>query len=138
MGVALGLGFGLALTAGCGDDERTAGASGSGGSGASAGSTSSGGGGGAAGALCQLGTMYPGVATIDPDAPVYQDKIWSQDLVTQSFADGKKQSSKPYLAYKAAREQAGVLDCAFCACGCAQGVGHKSAIDCFKDMHGFG
>ncbi len=93
---------------------------------------------GTAAVVCDLGTMYPGVSTIDPDAPVFQDATHTQAEVTADFEQAKAAGSMAYLAYKAARDHADVLDCAFCACGCADSIGHLSAIDCFKDMHGFG
>jgi len=87
--------------------------------------------------VCDLGTMYPTLDVIDPDAPVYSDASWTQDAVVASFAKAKAESSMAYLAYRAARDYSHFLDCAFCSCGCAPGIGHLSAIDCFKDMHGF-
>ena len=74
---------------------------------------------------------------IDPDAPVFNDASWTQAKVSQVFVEAKGQNTSAYLAYKAARDYAHVLDCAFCSCGCAPSIGHLSAIDCFKDMHGF-
>jgi hypothetical protein len=74
---------------------------------------------------------------IDPDAPVYQDAVWTQPEVDQAFAAAKAQSSSAYRAYRAARDHAEYMPCAFCGCGCASAAGHASAIDCFKDMHGF-
>jgi hypothetical protein len=120
---ALGLGSALLFASACGDDETAR---------KEPEPT-----GDAAGVLCELGTMYPGVETIDPDAPVFEDASWPQSKVTDSFAQAKASGSTAYWAYKAARAQQNVLDCAFCSCGCAQGIGHKSAVDCFKDMHGF-
>lgn len=122
----------LALCA-CGTDAGggSSNASGSGG-------TAAGGSGGeASGIVCSLGTMYPDRAVIDPDAPVYHDSAWSQQEVTDSFAQAKAQDSQAYRAYKAANKYTQYLQCAFCACGCATQPGHKSAIDCYKDMHGF-
>ena len=120
-GAAAGTGGGTGATVGTG-----------GGAGAAAGT-----GGGTASVTCELGTMYPGTGVIDPDAPVFSDANWPQDKVTQTFAQAKTDASTAYLAYRAARDYAKYLDCAFCACGCAQSIGHLSAIDCFKDMHGF-
>lgn len=94
-------------------------------------------GGAATGIVCSLGTMYPDRTVIDPDAPVYQDADWTQQAVTTAFAEAKAQNSQAYRAYKAANKYTQYLQCAFCACGCATSPGHKSAIDCYKDMHGF-
>jgi hypothetical protein len=85
-----------------------------------------------------LGTRWPGRQTIDPDNPDFEDQTWSKAQVQGKFAEAKQQGSDAYKAYKAARVHASVLPCAFCACGCATLEGHESAIDCFKDMHGFG
>lgn|GEM_PF-6868320 len=87
---------------------------------------------------CTLGTMYPGVAVIDPDNPVYEDAFNTQAQVEQKFASGKIANSKAYRGYKAAWKYPELLLCAFCACGCEDSPGHLSAVDCFKDMHGFG
>ena len=130
------MGVTLCWVAACGADESTSPASGSGAA-AGAGGVASGGSAGGASVVCELGTMYPGEPLIDPDAPVFDDANWSQAKVSDAFAKAKLDGAKPYLAYKAARDSAKVLDCAFCNCGCAPGIGHKSAIDCFKDMHGF-
>lgn len=116
---------------GAGGTAGTTAAAGNTGTGATAGSA------GAASVVCDLGTMYPGVALIDPDAPVFQDGTWSQQQVVDAFAQAKTDNSTAYLGYKAARDYSQHLDCAFCACGCEGSIGHLSAIDCFKDMHGF-
>jgi hypothetical protein len=81
--------------------------------------------------------MYPNLAVIDPDAPQYSDANWTEADVAKLFSQAKIDQDLAYLAYRAARDHADVLDCAFCSCGCAPSVGHRSAIDCFKDMHGF-
>jgi hypothetical protein len=94
--------------------------------------------GGAPQLACDLGSVYPAADVIDPDAPVYQDATWTQPEVEQAFAEAKTQSSPAYRAYRAARDHAEYMRCAFCSCGCAPVAGHLSAIDCFKDMHGFG
>jgi hypothetical protein len=94
--------------------------------------------GGAAGVVsCDLGSVYPDSTVIDPDAPVYEGTGWSQSSVTQAFAEAKAEDSSAYRAYRAARDHTEYMECPFCACGCAEGNGHRSAIDCFKDMHGF-
>jgi len=85
-----------------------------------------------------FGTVYPGIAPIDPDNPVYSDAEWTQQEVTEAFAEAKAGNTLAYKAYKAAYELGDILECAFCACGCEPLVGHLSATDCFKDMHGFG
>ena len=90
-----------------------------------------------AAASCELGTMYPDAPAIDPDAPVYEDASWTQAEVTAAFAEAKAQNTYAYQAYRAASELGSLLECPFCACGCAPSIGHRSAIDCFKDMHGF-
>jgi len=123
-----------------GDGGTVAASGGTAGSAAGAGSSATGGTSGAAGATsatCDLGTMYPGVEVIDPDAPVFQDGTWSQQEVVDAFAQAKAEGNTAYLGYRAARDYVQYLDCAFCACGCAPAIGHLSAIDCFKDMHGF-
>jgi len=105
---------------------------------AGAGGTVAGGAGGtSADIVCSLGTMYPNRTVIDPDAPVYSDSGWTQQQVTDAFAQAKAQNSQAYRAYKAANKYTQYLQCAWCACGCATSPGHKSAIDCYKDMHGF-
>lgn len=86
---------------------------------------------------CDLGTAFPDAAVIDPDAPVYSDAGWSQAEVEVAFADAASTNSTVYRAYKAANAHPDYLVCAFCACGCADSAGHLSALDCFKDMHGF-
>lgn len=111
----------LVLLAGCGEDEASAGTGGASGD----------------GGICQLGTLYPSAGVIDPDSPVFSDEMHTQADVTDLFAKAKAESSPAYAAYLAARENAGVLGCAFCACGCASSIGHLSAVDCFKDLHGF-
>lgn len=84
-----------------------------------------------------FGTIYPGIDPIDPDAPIYSDADWTQEQVTVAFDDAKAGNTLAYRAYKAAYELGDILECAFCACGCASLVDHVSAMDCFKDMHGF-
>lgn len=88
--------------------------------------------------VCDLGTMYPGQPLIDPDAPDFEDEVYSKQQVAEAFAADKAKNGPAYRAYKAALVHQDVLECAFCACGCAPSIGHLSAIDCFKDMHGFG
>lgn len=88
--------------------------------------------------VCDLGTMYPDLPLIDPDNPDYEDAIYSKAQVKEAFAKDKADNGSAYRAYKAALQHQDVLACAFCACGCAPSIGHLSAIDCFKDMHGFG
>lgn len=92
----------------------------------------------AAGEPVCLGTVYPDGAVINPDDPVYSSETLPQDYVSEKFAEAKAADSKAYRAYLAAYEDGQeVLECAFCACGCAESDGHISAIDCFKDFHGF-
>lgn len=85
-----------------------------------------------------LGTKYPGKGTIDPDNPDFEDALWTKEEVQNKFAAAKAQDLPAYHAYRAASRASAVLECAFCACGCATSDAHLSAIDCFKDMHGFG
>jgi hypothetical protein len=86
---------------------------------------------------CDLGTVYPSQQVIDPDNPVYQDASVTQAEVTEMFAQAKAEDTSAYRAYRAARDFVEYMECPFCACGCAAGSGHLSAIDCFKDTHGF-
>jgi hypothetical protein len=116
------IGVALLLAAACGAGEDSSPATGTGGSTALS---------------CELGSMYPNQGVIDPDAPVFEDANWDQAKVSDAFAKAKADGTTAYLAYRAARDYTQHLDCAFCACGCAPGIGHRSAIDCFKDMHGF-
>lgn len=85
-----------------------------------------------------LGTKYPGIGSIDPDNPDYEDALYSKAEVIAKFAAAKAADAPAYRAYKAALAYSAELECAFCDCGCAPLEGHKSASDCFKDMHGFG
>lgn len=84
-----------------------------------------------------LPSKWPDRAVIDPDAPAFEDAAYTREKVEELFAGAKASSSSAYRAYRAARDHADVLACGFCACGCAAD-GHLSALDCFKDMHGFG
>lgn len=86
---------------------------------------------------CALGSSTPDAPVIDPDAPVYEDDAWTQAEVEVAFAGAAAEDSPAYRAYKAALAHPEYLECAYCACGCAHSDGHLSAIDCFKDMHGF-
>jgi Protein of unknown function with PCYCGC motif len=113
----------LCLLAGCGESAEPA-PSGAGGTSSQA-------------LSCDLGSAFPDSPIIDPDASVYQDENWTQDEVTAAFAQAKLDDSAAYRAYQAARKHEAHMTCAFCACGCAEESGHLSAIDCFKDMHGF-
>ncbi len=144
------LAVGLALAASCGGDggsgraaggSTATGAGGPGGSGAGAqgtGAAGAAGVGGAGSVVCTLGTVYPNRDTIDPDAPDYEEPGWTKPEVAQAFADAKAADDKAYRAYRAAHQYAQFLECPFCACGCAiMDVAHQSAVDCFKDMHGF-
>lgn len=88
--------------------------------------------------VCELGTMYPTWPPIDPDNPDFEDDVFSKEQVIETFATDKAKNGDAYRAYKAALVHQDVLDCAFCSCGCTPSIGHLSAIDCFKDMHGFG
>ena len=58
-------------------------------------------------------------------------------LRLSQFSIAKAEGMDAYKAYKAAFDNAEVLECAFCNCGCYPEPGHLSATDCFKDMHGF-
>lgn len=91
-----------------------------------------------AGVACELGTIYPADGVIDPDAPVYSDSTWTQEEVEAAFAAARAENNAYYRGYLAAHKYPEVLECAFCACGCASmSISHLSAVDCFKDMHGF-
>lgn len=91
---------------------------------------------GSAGVSC-LGSVYPSRGPIDPDGPDYEESGWTKQDVADAFAEAKTQGTKAFRAYKAAHTYPELLECAFCACGCASTFGHVSALDCFKDMHGF-
>ena len=126
--------------AGAGGALATGGVSAGGSGGTATGGVAAGGDSGAAGtpsALCDLGSMYPTAPLIDPDAPVYQGANWTQQLVDEAFAKAKADQTTAYLGYAAARDHEKYMQCAFCSCGCGPSIGHLSAIDCFKDMHGF-
>ncbi|NOY25094.1 MAG: hypothetical protein GXP62_04390 [Oligoflexia bacterium] len=87
---------------------------------------------------CTLGSVYGDAPTIDPDNPVYSDSEWTQADIEAAFAQAQADNTTAYQAYHfAASADGSILECAFCACGCATTQGHLSAIDCFKDMHGF-
>jgi hypothetical protein len=83
-------------------------------------------------------TKYPGVSPIDPDAPNFSDPDHTVDATKALFAKAKADNSAAYRAYKIAHDNPEALQCARCACGCARSLGHISAVDCFKDLHGFG
>jgi hypothetical protein len=83
------------------------------------------------------GSRAPEQALIDPDDPTYEDADFSNELVRTMFERSRTSNAAAYRSYRAALENADVLSCAFCACGCAGTLKHVSAIDCFKDMHGF-
>lgn len=86
-----------------------------------------------------LGTVYPDSGPIDPDNPVYENEYYTQEQVTKMFAQAKADNTKVYRAYLAGLLYPDLLECAFCYCGCASpSFNHVSAVDCFKDMHGFG
>lgn len=87
---------------------------------------------------CTLGTLYPDRAVIDPDNPDYEEEFHSKAEVTQMFAKAKADNTKAYRGYIAAKKYPDLLLCAFCPCGCGDNPGHLSAVDCFKDFHGFG
>jgi len=90
------------------------------------------------GVVCELGTIYPTAGVIDPDNPVYSGSDYSQAEVTAAFDEARADDSMAYRAYKAAYTWPDVMECAFCSCGCADmSIDHQSAVDCFKDMHGF-
>ena len=85
-----------------------------------------------------LGTIYPNEGQIDPDKPVYSSEWQTQEETEKAFAQAKADGTNAYKAYKAAFDNPEVLLCAFCPCGCHESNKHQSAMDCFKDMHGFG
>ena len=85
-----------------------------------------------------LGSIYPDRGVINPDDPQYEDNIYTFEQVRQMFAQAKQENSRAYRAYKAAYTYSHLANCAFCACGCSESSGHLSAVDCFKDIHGFG
>jgi hypothetical protein len=88
--------------------------------------------------VCDYGTKYPNANVIDPDSPVYEDASWTQQEVVDNFVEAKSLGLPAYPAYRAAREHSQYLECAYCKCGCGgPTLAHQSAIDCFKDMHGF-
>jgi hypothetical protein len=84
-----------------------------------------------------LGSRWPERAVIDPDAPAYSDSTHDAALVTAWFEDAKHADSPAYQAYSSAHRKPELLGCAFCPCGCAAAAAHRSAVDCFKDLHGF-
>ena len=86
---------------------------------------------------CELGSVYPDAEVIDSDDPTYSDGNWTQAEAQEAFAEARQDNTDAYRAYAAARDHAELLECAFCDCGCASSVEHLSAVDCFKDMHGF-
>ena len=86
---------------------------------------------------CPLGSKWPERGTINPDDPEYEDEEFTNEEVRRIFAQGKAENSAAYRAYKIAYDNQAVLECAFCACGCERSIGHRSNVDCFKDMHGF-
>jgi hypothetical protein len=86
-----------------------------------------------------LGTVYPDSGPFDPDNPIYEDEYYTQEQVTKMFAQAKEDNTKAYRAYLAAYLYPELLECAFCYCGCSEPpTNHISALDCFKDIHGFG
>lgn len=90
-------------------------------------------------AIVCLGSVYPDQGPIDPDSPVYSDQYYTQEQVTKMFAQAKADNTKAYQAYLAGYKYPDLLECAFCYCGCASPPAeHVSALDCFKDIHGFG
>ncbi len=85
-----------------------------------------------------LGSVYPDSGPIDPDNPVFSDAYYDQEQVSGMFAQAKADDIKAYKAYKAGHLYPELLECAFCDCGCeGPPSNHVSAVDCFKDMHGF-
>ena len=84
-----------------------------------------------------LGSVYGDAPSIDPDYPIYDGEDYTQQEVTEAFAEARAQNSYAYQAYRIARDNPELMECAFCSCGCAVTEGHISAVDCFKDMHGF-
>jgi len=83
-------------------------------------------------------SQHPEWKVIDPDNPEYSDATYTAAQVKDIFAKAKASGSDGYRAYKAARDNLEVLACGRCACGCVRSLGHLNAVDCFKDMHGFG
>lgn len=89
--------------------------------------------------LVCLGSVYPDSGVIDPDDPKFSDEMYDTAQVKLMFQQAKTANSNAYKAYKAALKYPELLECGFCNCGCAAPpANHISAIDCFKDMHGFG
>ena len=85
-----------------------------------------------------LGSVYgPDVPNIDPDDPIYEDDQYSQEQVTEMFEEAAAANNTAYQAYAISLQYPDVVECAFCACGCRTSDEHLSAVDCFKDMHGF-
>ncbi len=84
-----------------------------------------------------LESVYPDQSVIDPDDPRFEDDAHTLEEVQVMFASARQDSSDAYWAYKAAYDHSDLIQCAFCSCGCAITSGHLSAIDCFKDLHGF-
>lgn len=84
-----------------------------------------------------LGTVYPTRGVINPDDPNYEGDGFSKQQVSEMFSRVKAENGPAYRAYKAAFNNADNLHYAFCGCGCALVSNHISAVDCFKDMHGF-
>lgn len=89
-------------------------------------------------AVACLGTKYPEGSVIDPDNPDFEDVLNTKAEVIKKFATAKANNLPAYRAYKAALTYAHLLPCAFCPCGCDGSEAHVSAVDCFKDLHGFG
>lgn len=88
------------------------------------------------GGECELGSTYGEAPAIDPAAPAAGADQTPAEEVAAAF-EGLDPTSDAWRAYAfASSPQGGVLECAFCACGCATTEGHLSAIDCFKDLHG--
>ncbi len=88
-------------------------------------------------AIACYGSKDPAATLIDPDAPTYSDADNPLDDVRARFSKARATNAAAYRAYAAAKKNADVLGCGFCKCGCARSLGHESALDCFKDMHGF-
>ena len=84
-----------------------------------------------------LESVYPDEGVIDPDDPQFEDSTRTREQVQSMFAHAKETNSDVYWAYKAASDSPELIQCAYCACGCAITEDHLSAIDCFKDLHGF-
>lgn len=83
------------------------------------------------------GTSMPERDVVNPDDPTFSDSNFTNEQVREMFAKSRANNAAAYRSYSAAKANADVLSCAFCSCGCSGPLRHMSALDCFKDMHGF-